>query len=87
MTKKDYIKFADMIAKQRAKEEKAYNQYYEKTKMINVATSSDAYYEGRDDVLHEMINKIIELFKQDNPAFDEDRFNQYIEQKVKSLLE
>lgn len=73
MTKKDYIKFADMIAQ--AKSDAIWfekNQDYLAQRMFQISLIQD---------------DMIALFKSDNPNFDETRFNEYIERKVKSLME
>ena len=72
MTKKDYIKFADMIAKM----EVEFYEYMDESRF-------DAGYTMATKHIKE---RMIQLFKSDNPNFDENRFNQYIENKVKSLL-
>lgn len=85
MSKKDYIKFAEMIAKRRYKIQR---QKDYKGSLVQ----SLAYHIGFDDCLNwvefeldEMYSDLIDLFISDNPAFDARRFNDYIDKRVNEL--
>lgn len=74
MTKKDYVKFADMIAENKAN--------------IDLRTNNDAEFScGMIHMLATIRDEMIQLFKSDNPNFDASRFNDYIENKVKQILD
>jgi hypothetical protein len=72
MTKKDYVKFADMIAERKA---------------FIIAMTHDQFYIGYDSAIFDVQWFITDIFKSDNPSFDSDRFNQYIDNKVESILD
>ena len=70
MTKKDYIKFADMIA--------------ERKSMLHRTFTHDAD-ENAQFIMDFVQMDMIRVFEADNPNFDEVRFNQYIDKRVEQL--
>ena len=62
MTKKDYIKFAKMIAEQR-------NDAWR-----NLQDDSPTYTAGRLQATKEIAHNMAAIFAEDNPNFDRDRF-------------
>jgi type IV secretory pathway protease TraF len=78
MTKKDYVKFAKMIAEQQA----GINN-------IKLAKSdkSDMYKFGLQSMLNSIKSELIIMFQSDNPSFDSVRFNQFIDSQVKSIID
>lgn len=77
MTKQDYVKFAEMIA-----ERKSINIRASKNESDN---SMLTYAYGYDLALTQITDDMIKLFSDDNPNFDAERFNQYIDKRVKQL--
>ena len=70
MTKKDYIKFADMIAERKA--------IKDNPPMLETVRQAE---------LNSIQSELINIFESDNPSFDADRFNQYIDNRVKSIMD
>jgi len=71
MTKKDYIKFAEMIARRTS-------QYISKSKHV---TEKDFTFMGIDIIQSDLID----ILKADNSAFNVEKFNAYIKKRVKEL--
>jgi hypothetical protein len=70
MTKKDYIKFAKMIAEQK----------------FNVMTYGESMYaDGFRACLDDIKNDLIAIFESDNPSFNVDKFNDYIDNLVQNM--
>jgi len=81
MTKKDYIKFADMIAELKKDSLDRQNAWGYHTE------EDTAYNNGCIDMLDDTKQHMLRLFESDNPNFDASRFNNYIENKVKQILD
>jgi hypothetical protein len=85
MSKKDYTKFAEMIAKRRYRIER---QKDYKDSLVQ----SYQYHVGFEDCLNwmefelgQLYSDMIDIFQSDNPSFDANRFNDYIEKRVEEL--
>ena len=76
MTKKDYVRFADMIAENKIR----LNHEIENNSASNISL-------GFKVCLDNFTNSMIQLFQSDNPNFNASRFNNYIENKVKKILD
>ena len=67
MSKKDYVKFAMLIAKY-------------KSESISAGMPQSVL-----DTIKSMQLDIMDIFKSDNPLFDSDRFNEFVEASQKIL--
>ena len=76
MTKKDYVKFAELIARE-----------YVKQHTLKNRDSSNCKYSCHIRQIDSIKNRIIALFESDNLDFDADGFNAYIDKRVKELTE
>jgi hypothetical protein len=74
MTKKDYVKFAKMIAEQTVRSKPPY-------------AIMGQYVEGYSDCTADFKVAIMAIFLSDNLSFDASRFSQFIDSQVKSILD
>ena len=71
MNRKDYIKFAKMLAH---------------TQPIRNPTYSDESYNRALRLWNEIKERIIEIFEEDNALFDRTKFENYIEKEFEDLI-
>lgn len=63
MTKKDYIRIAEIIYEHREAAEAATSKYY-----------AESYYQGQAELIEKLVEDLCVFFEEDNSNFDEEKF-------------